>query len=298
MLNNIFSSLWMIYPSAQAALDKIIATALANIPENAEIVPPVSAGTVDDAARMGLPVQRVGRSALVRTVGPMIKSAGWMAKYGIAGTRETQAALQSAAVDPDVDAIVWLMDTPGGSVDGLEELAGTARAVKSKKPVIVQVDGLLASAGYYVAAQASKIYAAPGNLVGSIGTRIALYDYSGLYEKAGVKAVPVDTGEHKSAGLPGTKITESQIAQFQKIVDGYFEMFLGAIEVGRNMDRKSIEKLADGRVYFATESVESGLIDGEQTLSQTLAELSVNEQASNRRRTRADRLRVLQLASA
>lgn len=286
-MHSLFSCLWMVCSSHEDGVRKLAAELIKRI--GAEpLVAPVYAGTVEDAQRLGLPVSRRGSTAIVSTVGPMVKVAGWMARYGVAGSRETQMALTAALEDEDIEQIIWVMDTPGGSVDGLEELSATVRAVNAQKPITVQVDGLLASAGYYVAAHAANIFAAPGDLIGSIGTRMALYDYSEYFKEAGIKVIPIDTGEHKSAGLMGTEITDAQIAEFQRITDGYFQMFLESVMSGRSMDEKTLKQYADGRVFFASESVGMGLIDGVQTLAQTIAQIASPQlQKRNSQKARA-----------
>ena len=250
----------------------------------------IDAGVVDDAQRSGLQVERSGSTAIVRTVGPMLKRAGWMQGYGVAGTRETQAALIAAHADDDIDNILWLMDTPGGNTDGLFELAQIVRQINSEKPITVQVDGLLASAGYYVAAGASKIYAAPDNLIGSIGVRTLMVDTSKYYSDLGVKVIPIDTGEHKSAGLEGTEITDAQISETQKIVDGLFESFLTTVEAGRPISRQSLEDIADGRVFLSSEALRLGLIDGIQTVGGAMSMIS--SQKKSGRSTRAARASI------
>lgn len=240
-----------------------------NVPK---IYQAIKAGPVEDAKRYGLKVDKVGSLGIVRTEGPMIKNAGWMAYYGVAGTRDTQAALMAAAQDADVKSILWVMDTPGGSVDGLEELARTVAAIAKTKEIVVQVDGMLASAGYYVAAQATQIIAGYDNFIGSIGTRTHMVDMSKLYEEHGVKVIAVDTGEHKSAGLEGTEVTDAHIAEMQKLVDGLFESFLAAIKKGRNITDAKLRSIADGRVFLSKEALSLGLIDKIQPLSATVAE--------------------------
>lgn len=276
------SEFWCLHLGvAQAAL-KEIETA-------AHKVKDIKAGQADDAERAGLPIRKHGNVALVSTVGPMIKEAGFMSMFGIAGTRETQHALQAAAFDDDVDAIVWVMDTPGGSVEGLYELAQTVKDVNAIKPITVQVDGLLASAGYYVASYASAIYAAHDDLIGSIGTRTFLVDSSKAAEMAGFKVIPVDTGEHKSAGLPGTPVTESQIDATQQIVDGLFASFRDVVMSGRNMTSEQFDAVSDGRIFLSDAALRNGLIDGEQTLASTMQQVmsSVAPQGRSTRYARA-----------
>src|SRR5699024_4511213 len=126
-----------------------------------------------------------------------------------------RAAVQSAMADDAVDNIVLVIDSPGGSTAALSDLGDTIAWAREHKTIISQVDTMAASAAYYVAAQTSKIYAGRMDLVGSIGVRMTLYDYSKAFGDAGIKAIPIDTGEFKSAGEIGTEITEAQIAEFQ-----------------------------------------------------------------------------------
>lgn len=250
---NEFNDCWAIYPRAlQGMIDSI------------------KAGPVDDAARDGLKIQKRGKTAIVSMRGPMIKSAGSLARYGFSGTRDTAQALIAAANDKDVDSILWIVDSPGGSVAGLDELANTAREVKKEKPIIVQVDGMMASAAVYVTAHASKIYANRRDLVGSIGTRMMLYDFSEMFKNDGVKAIPIDTGDHKSAGAMGTEITESQIVEFHRIVDGYFSDFKNEVLSGRHIDKGTFDGLSDGRLFFADEEpLQFGLIDAIRSINET-----------------------------
>lgn len=278
MYKQFFNSYWSVCPTS--------------MPIVAEAIKRAVAAPIDDAQRYGLPVRKQGSTAVVSLRGAIIKEAGWLSKYGFAGSRDTGAALRAAAVDDDVEQIVMVVDSPGGSVDGLDELAQTVKAVNSTKPVIVQVDGMMASAAVYASAYASKIYAGRRDLIGSIGTRIALYDYSEAFNQAGIRAIAVDTGEHKSAGLMGTEITPEQESEFQRIVDGYFADFLAVVEEGRGIDRELLEVLADGRVFFANEEpLESGLIDGIQSLEQTLSMFT----SKSTRRTAQARLAMLEI---
>jgi signal peptide peptidase SppA len=258
MFNMLFAGAWSIHPSHVDACIKSINLA-------------VKAGPVEDAERDRLPISKTGNIAVVSMRGPMLREAGWLVRYGFAGTRDTARALEAAAADDDIDSILWVVDSPGGSVAGLNELADTVRAVKAKKPILVQVDGMMASAALYVTAHASEIIAGKRDLIGSIGVRTMLYDYSGMLEKGGVKAIPIDTGEHKSAGAFGTEITESQQAEIQRIVDGYFADFKNEVMTGRGLSEKEFNALADGRIFFADEEpVNKGLIDSIANKSETM----------------------------
>ncbi|WP_405418669.1 S49 family peptidase [Marinobacter flavimaris] len=255
--------LWLMHPQAVAQLQAKIQMAIR-----------VGAGPADDAEREGLPVTRRGNTAIIPITGPMVKAENWFTRWlGMSSTLAIRAAINAAVADDSVENIVLLIDSPGGSTAALSELGDTVALAKEQKPIISQVDSMAASAAYYVAAQTTKIYAGRMDLVGSIGVRMTLYDYSKAFESAGIKAIPIDTGEFKSAGEMGTEITEAQIAEFQKIVDGYFDDFRQAVMNGRGLSQKQFDAVADGRMFFATEAVELGLIDGIQNSETTLSSL-------------------------
>lgn len=107
-------------------------------------------------------------------------------------------------------------------------------------------------------------------MVGSIGTRIMLYDFSAMFEKQGIKAIPVDTGKFKSAGAMGTEITDEQKADFQRIVDAFQSDFRQVVSNGRQMNTAQLDAVADGRVWQVSEGIDLGLVDGVSTLSETI----------------------------
>lgn len=242
----------------------------------------IQAGPVDDAQRAALPVSRNGTIATVSLKGPMLKDAGIWRFYGWASSIHTQRAIQAADADDDIDTIVLDVDTPGGSVAGLEGLSNAVAA--TSKPIIAQSTGMIASAGYHVVSQADAIYAENMDLIGSIGVRTVMYDYSKAFEEAGIRAVPIDTGEHKSTGIIGAPITDEQEAEIQRVIDGYMDEFVGRIVSGRSMTEEQVRAVGDGRVFFAEESVGLGLIDGVQTMEETLESLTPRRTAESARR--------------
>lgn len=231
-----------------------------------------------------------GGVARIPVRGPLVKSVGFIeAILGFSSTTSIQQMVEQAAADESVKNIVLEVDSPGGSVSGLAELADAIFAAKDEKPVIAQVDGMAASAGYLIASQATEIFAGREDMVGSIGVRLMLYDFSKLFESEGVEAVPIDTGEFKSAGAMGTEITEAQRADFQRIVDIYFDGFIDAITRGRSMSESAAREVGDGRMFVGQEAVDLGLVDGIQTLRDTLSNLATRQ--TNRRA--AARVRVI-----
>ena len=278
-------SIWAIWIQAWHQLQAQLAIALSD----------VSAGAADDAERFGLPIQKHGNVAVVSLEGPMVKNAGFLRFFGFAGSKETQRAIEAAASDDDIETILLNIDSPGGSVDGLAELTDATAAAAREKTVIAQVSGMAASAAFMVASQASKIFAGRMDLIGSIGTRMLLFDLSKMFEEAGIKAIPVDTGKFKSAGALGTEITDEQIADFQRIVDAFFDDFVAAVANGRSMSEKKVREVGDGRIFLAREAIEIGLIDGIQSFDETFTQNIKMARPARTGRRNETRLREQQL---
>lgn len=247
----------------------------------------VFAGPADDAERAGLPLTVSGDVAVVSLMGPMFRRVGFFGRMmGLAGTDMLRVAVQAADADPDVSTIVLRVDSPGGSVSGISEL-GKAVA-DAQKTVVAQVEGTAASAAYYVASQADRILVGPGDLVGSIGVRTMLIDVSKMWEGMGARAIAVDAGEFKSAGAPGLPVTEEHVADFQRIVDFYYDDFVDRVASGRGMTRDAVLAVADGRMFTPGEAMQNGLADDVSTFEQTMAGLRPRRE----RRTDAARARL------
>lgn len=218
--------------------------------------------------------------AVVRVDGPLTRRANfWQLFYDGQSSEGLADSINSLAKDNNVRAIVLHTDTPGGEAMGMPELSEAVKNAAKKKPVIVQVDGLLASGGYYLAAHATKIYASSvDNYVGSIGTLLMFYDYSQRFEQMGVKPVIIATGEYKATGAVGAPVSESQIAYLEDRVKRIHSRFERTVMNGRGLSREQMDLVGDGRVFDANQAVKLGLIDGVQSLDKTLRELARQSQ--------------------
>lgn len=252
---------------------------------NSALTPALSQGERDiEAARKrdsddpyGL-IRMMGSTAVISIQGPLMKKLpGIVAAFcPMPTTVDLQNAIEAAVSDQKVERLVLLIDSPGGSVDGSVELADTVFEARQKKPVVAQVDGLAASAGYWIASQATEIVSNRSALIGSIGVFSVLYDMSRLYENEGVKVIPIATGPFKTTGMAGTRITEDQIKDEQRVVDAFFDDFKKAIARGRpQMAVETIEEVSDGRVFKAdSEALGFGLIDRVGYFRQTINQLN------------------------
>jgi len=218
---------------------------------------------------------KVGNVARIEVNGVIVPTADAFSPfYGEVGLNQIAGAVQMALADDDVDQILMVYDSPGGSAKGLDQASLILHEANKEKPITAQVDGMMASAAYYLGSQASRIVTGSKlDLVGSIGTRTQLIDASRMFANAGVEVIPIDTGEFKSAGTFGTPITEEQKAYFQGIVDLYQAAFVKAIQRGRGLTTAQVEAAADGQVFGAEKARALGLIDAIQTESTTFTQL-------------------------
>ncbi len=223
-----------------------------------------------------------GGVAIIHVHGVMMKEVGWSDEVS---TPAIEQALLQAAADADVKSALVLFDTPGGSTAGLVQAAEAMAALAAVKPVVAQSEGMIASAGYFLASRAHKIYAERGHLIGSIGTRLMVYDFSKLFENIGVVPVSIDTGPLKSTGAFGTAVTDEQQAYLQKIVDGFQAEFRAAVVAGRGFDNEQYEAVATGAVHHVAEARQLGLIDGIRTKAQTLAAMPTRKPRSTKTRS-------------
>jgi len=219
------------------------------------------------------PVTRDG-IAVISVRGPMMKAVPSMAE-GTSSVRVRQQ-LSEARRDPEVLGAMLVLDTPGGTVKGNADLANSVSAFAGVKPIYSFTEDLTASAGVSIASQAHRRYANQATaLYGSMGTYAVIQDLSGMAEQLGVKVHVVKAGEFKGAGQPGTPITESQLAEWQREVNALNEAYLGLIAGGLRQPLERIRELADGRIHMAADAVKLGLLDGVQSYEETYRQLVI-----------------------
>jgi signal peptide peptidase SppA len=219
--------------------------------------------------------------AIINLTGPLMKYVSSMS--GGTSTVFARSLIRAAARDSDVRAIMLAIDSPGGTVSGTSDLADEVAAAAKLKPVHAFIEDLGASAAYWVASQATKVFAGRTTMVGSIGTFAVIYDYSTQAAQAGIKVHVIRAGDFKGSGTPGTEVTAEQLAEWQRIVTELNEFFLQGVASGRRMSLAGVRALADGRVHVGAEAEALGLIDGVRTFDEVFAELK----AATPKRSRA-----------
>lgn len=235
------------------------------------------------AVSTGYSVAKEGKQniAVVMLTGVLMKSVPSMEQG--TSTIEARRAIRKAAADPEVDAILLAIESPGGTVAGTFDLAADIKAAAKSKPVWAQIEDLGASAAYAAASQAGKIFANNATCeVGCIGTVMAVYDQSEQAANEGIKTLVFKTGPLKGAGIPGAVVTDEQQQHFQQRVDEAQKSFDSAVQKGRGLTDKQLEAVKTGGVFGATEALSLKLIDGIQSFDATLTALAAEARRQKR----------------
>ena len=214
---------------------------------------PSNATTANDGAVAAIPVHGV----IMKRVPAVFTMLGIEAT----GTVETSMAIRAALDDDSVEQIELSIDSPGGSVAGVQQLADLIHEARKIKPIKAVVSDMAASAAYWLASQADTIEANPSALIGSIGVYRVLVDSSKAMDDEGVRVHLIKSGEHKGTGTPGVAISDAQIEEEQRIVDDVAEMFVEAVARGRGLSVDTVSNFATGSTWFADKAQPMGLVD-------------------------------------
>ena len=161
-----------------------------------------------------------------------------------------------------VKAIVFRIDSPGGTVGSAQEIYEAVKRVRdSGKPVVVSMGDVAASGGYYAACGADTIMANPGTTTGSIGVIAEFPSIDGLLEKLGIKVNVVKSGRYKDTGSPYRPLTDEDKTYLQSWIDDAYEQFVEVVARERKLSKPKVLRLADGRVFTGRQAKETGLVD-------------------------------------
>lgn len=171
------------------------------------------------------------------------------------------AALDAAAKDASVKALLLSIDSPGGTVGGGIALHDALVRFAAAKPVVAVMGDIAASAAYMDAVPSARIFASAGTLTGSIGVLMQSPDFSGLLGKLGVSVDMLVSGPLKGQPSGVQPLSPAGRAMLQGIVDDYDTQFVEMVAAGRHLPVERVRALADGRPYTGRQALSAGLID-------------------------------------
>ncbi|MGI4748798.1 MAG: signal peptide peptidase SppA [Janthinobacterium lividum] len=204
-------------------------------------------------------------AGLDRHHGHLLMSGPHLARLRIDGVitenRDRLDLIDKAAKDAGVRGLILAIDSPGGSVSGGESLHDAIARFAAKKPVVVTMGGVAASAGYMIAVPATRIFASNATLTGSIGVILQSPDVSGLLGKLGIGVDELVSGPLKGQPSIVKPLSPEGRVMLQGVVMDLYGQFVDMVATGRHMDPAKVRSLGDGRPYTGHQALGLGLID-------------------------------------
>ncbi len=269
----IAGKLWYVHEQKMNEMLAFLEIKLAGGSSTGEVVESIRAANQLAAARSQAASGSGGAVQVIPVYGMIMHRQMQDISGGSSGTSTNalSVALQQALSDPNVSAIVLDIDSPGGDVDGVDELAAEIYQARKQKKITAVSNCLCASAAYYLAAQASEIVVSPSSLTGSIGVYTMHEDDSAMLESAGIKLELIKFGENKAEGNSLGPLTDSARTHLQEMVDTYGVAFEKAVARGRGIKQDDVhKKFGQGRVFDAKQAVRIGMADRVGTLADVL----------------------------
>lgn len=204
--------------------------------------------------------------ALIYGVGPVEEGQaddeGPLADRGVMSARRITKAFHDAVKDPEVKAILFRIDSPGGSYtasDAIWRAVATAR--EAGKPVVVSMGNVAASGGYFSAMGADKIIAQPGTITGSIGVFSGKFVLADFWKKLGISWDEVHTGQNALMWSVNEPFTPAAWDRLNAVLDHIYGDFTGKAEKARGITAADMDKVARGRIWPGMEAKQVGLVD-------------------------------------
>lgn len=226
------------------------------------------------------PAETEGDSAPVKIAGAFNKSSktgiAWIKVRGVISqdnssgpfSRPTGAGaiakkIRDAAADKNVKAIVLDINSPGGTVASVQNIySELLRAKENGKKIVALFRDVAASGGFYIAMAADKIVAEPGTITGSVGVIMQTSNVEGLFDKIGVKVMPITSGKYKDMGSAYRPMTDAEKAILQDMVNDTYTQFFAAVKAGRpDVTPENLTEYTDGRVFTGQRAFNLGFID-------------------------------------
>jgi signal peptide peptidase SppA len=261
---------WAVEESVLPVIVDILARRVAGAPLAAEEIEARVA-----AARRREPAEGAKGVAVIPMTGVLVPKADMFSEVsGGTSIEKLRGQFREAMASPQVSSIVLDVDSPGGMVDGVPEMAAEIRGARGKKPIIAVANHEMASGAYWLASQADEIVVSASSRVGSIGVFTAHEDQSAKHEQGGVKTTLVSAGKFKTEGNPFEPLTDEATAHLQGMVNEYYGMFVGDVAKGRRVPIASVRQgYGEGRVVTGSAALAAGMADREGSVEGVVREL-------------------------
>jgi len=175
--------------------------------------------------------------------------------------RRILEALEEAATDASVRAVIVAIDSPGGTMAGGEALHGAIARIAARKPVVAVMGATAASAGYMIAMPAQRVFARDSTVTGSIGVLLQSVELSQLLDRMGIQPQVIASGPLKDQPSLFRPLSPEGRAALEAVIGDLYAQFVAIVAAGRHMELERVRALADGRIFTGRQALEAGLID-------------------------------------
>jgi signal peptide peptidase SppA len=224
--------------------------------------------------------------AIIPVSGPISKQSDLFSfLFGGSSIADLEEVFQTAMNDPAVDAVVLDIDSPGGTIGGLDAFSSMVFQDRATKPVVAFANGLMASAAYWIGSAAEAIVADRTAEIGSIGVLMVHYDFSENDRQYGLKRTFLTAGKYKALGNDAEPLSQEARDVFQAELGHLYSIFIDAVARNRDVDAETVQAdMADGRIFIGDQAVQAGLVDtiGTMDTAISLARSMVEEKQYNR----------------
>jgi capsid assembly protease len=264
---------WAIQPAMLAVIEEIVRLRAAGSPLTDDEIETRVAAATNGPRRGGLRAQGV---AVIPVYGVITQRMNLMtAMSGGTSIEQLTAQFREALADPEVGAIVFDVDSPGGSVEGITELATEIRAARGKKPMAAVANPTMASAAYWLGSQADEVVATPSGVVGSIGVIGMHVDVSKQDEMMGEKYTLITAGEGKADGNEHEPLSDDARESMQEMADDYYGLFVADVAKARGVQASQVVDKWKAQVFTAKKAKTAGLADRVETLDAAVRRMMV-----------------------
>jgi len=181
--------------------------------------------------------------------------------YQTMGSSTLVRWLSRARQDKSITAVVFRVDSPGGSAVASDAIWREVFLIKKEKPIVVSMSDTAGSGGYWVSMAASRIIAHPQTLTGSIGVLTGKFNLEGLYEKLGITAEKISFGKRSDIFSTFRGLTEEEKKLLKKEILWIYDRFLTKVAEGRNITKEEVDKIGKGRVWTGNQAKGLKLVD-------------------------------------
>ncbi len=204
-----------------------------------------------------------GRIAIIYGIGAIVGgSSGEDTMFGrVMGSDTIAKAFRTVREDDSVDAVVFRIDSPGGSDVASDVIWREAMLTDAEKPVVVSMGNVAASGGYWIAMASDQIVAEATTITGSIGIYGGKFNLAGLYDKVGVSHDGVSSTPNADFFSDSRSFTEQERQRFRALLENGYDAFLERVATARGKTIEEVDALARGRVWSGKHALEHGLID-------------------------------------